>query len=48
MIECAKINGLGSYAYLHHVFTELPKAVTVKAIKALLPRDLKKDQIKAG
>jgi hypothetical protein len=41
-------NGLEPYAYLRHVFTELPKAGTVEAIEALLPGDLKKDQIKAG
>lgn len=48
LIECAKINGLEPYAYLRHVFTELPKAGTVEAIEALLPGDLKKDQIMAG
>jgi len=30
------------------VFTELPKAGTVEAIEALLPGDLKKEQISAG
>jgi len=48
LIESAKVNGLEPYAYLRHVFTELPKAGTVEAIEALLPGDLKKDQIKAG
>jgi transposase len=48
LIECAKINGLEPYAYLRHVFTELPKAGTVEAIEALLPGDLKKDHINAG
>jgi len=48
LIECAKVNGLEPYAYLRHVFTELPKAGTVEAIEALLPGDLKKEQIKAG
>jgi transposase len=48
LIECAKINGLEPYAYLRRVFTELPKAGTVEAIEALLPGDLKQDQIKAG
>jgi len=48
LIECAKINGLEPYAYLRHVFTELPKAGTVEAIEALLPGDLKKVQIKTG
>jgi transposase len=48
LIECAKVNGLELYAYLRHVFTELPKAGTVEAIEALLPGDLKKEQINAG
>jgi transposase len=48
LIECAKINGLEPYAYLRHVFTELPKAGTVEAIEALLPGGQKEDQIKAG
>jgi transposase len=48
LIEGAKINGLEPYAYLRYVFTELPKAGTVEAIEALLPGDLKKDQIRAG
>ena len=48
LIECAKINGLEPYAYLRHVFTELPKASTVEAIEALLPGDLKKEQIIVG
>jgi len=48
LIECAKINGLEPYAYLRHIFTELPKAGTVEAIEALLPGNLKKDQNKAG
>ena len=48
LIECAKINGLEPYAYLRHVFTELPKAGTVEAIEALLPGNLDMDQIKAG
>ena len=37
LIETAKANGLEPYAYLRHVFTELPKAETVEAIEALLP-----------
>jgi len=48
LIECAKINGLEPYAYLRHVFTELPNAGTVEAIEALLPVNLNMDQIKAG
>jgi transposase len=37
LIETAKANGLEPYAYLRHLFTELPKATTVKAIEALMP-----------
>ena len=48
LIESAKINGLEPYAYLRYVFTELPKAGTVEAIEAMLPGDLKKEQITAA
>ena len=37
LIETAKANGLEPYAYLKHVFTELPKATCVEEIEALLP-----------
>ena len=37
IIQCAKLNGLEPYAYLRHVFTQLPKAQTVEDIEALLP-----------
>jgi len=46
LIETAKANGLEPYAYLRHLFTELPKAETVEAIEALLPGNLSKDQIR--
>ena len=45
LIETAKANGLEPYAYLRHLFTELPKATTVEAIEALLPGTIKNDQI---
>ncbi len=48
LIETAKANGLEPYAYLRHLFTELPKAETVEAIEALLPGNLSKDQIRIG
>jgi len=48
LIETAKANGLEPYAYLRHLFTELPKAETVEAIEALLPGNLSKDQIRVG
>ena len=37
MVETAKANGINPYAYLKHVFTELPKAKTVEDLEALLP-----------
>jgi transposase len=46
LIETAKANSLEPYAYLCHVFTELPKAETVEAIEALLPGNM--NQIGAG
>jgi len=48
LIETTKANGLAPYAYLRHLFTELPKAETVEAIEALLPGNLSKDQIRTG
>ena len=37
LVETAKANGLEPHAYLTHVLTELPKAVTAEDIEALLP-----------
>ena len=37
LIETAKANGLEPYAYLKHIFTELPKATCVEDIETLLP-----------
>ncbi len=37
LIQTAKANGLEPYAYLRHVFTELPKATSLADIEALLP-----------
>lgn len=37
VIETAKASGREPYAYLRHIFTELPKAVTAEDIEALLP-----------
>jgi len=48
LIETAKANGLEPYAYLRHLFAELPKVETVAAIEALLPGNLRKDQIRIG
>jgi transposase len=41
LIETAKANGLEPYAYLRHLFTELPKAQTLEQVKALLPFHVK-------
>ena len=41
LIETAKANGLDPAIYLKHVFTELPKAVSVDDIDALLPVNFK-------
>ena len=46
LIETAKVNGLEPYAYLRHLFTELPKVETVEAVEALLPGNLSADQIR--
>ena len=40
LIECAKANGLEPYAYLRHVFTELPKAQSLAEVEAPLPTRL--------
>jgi transposase len=37
VIETAKANGIEPYAYLRHVFAELPKATTLEDVEALLP-----------
>jgi len=46
LIESAKMNGVELYAYLRHLFSELPKAETVEAIEALLPGVIHQDQLK--
>ena len=40
LIETAKANSLEPYAYLRHVFTELPKAQSLPKVEALLPTRL--------
>ena len=45
LIETAKASGLQPYAYLRHVFAELPKADTVDDIEALLPGNLTDEQL---
>jgi transposase len=41
LIETAKANGIEPWAYLQHVFTELPKATTIDDVEALLPLRVK-------
>jgi transposase len=37
LIETAKANGVEPYAYLKHIFTEIPKTGSDEGITALLP-----------
>ncbi len=46
LIEAAKANGLEPYAYLRHIFTELPKATALEAIEELLPHRIDTAQFK--
>ncbi|MCW5738437.1 MAG: IS66 family transposase [Enhydrobacter sp.] len=45
LIDTAKANGLDPYAYLRHVFTQLPGATCVEDIEALLPLHIKPDAL---
>ena len=45
MVETAKANGLNPYAYLKHVFTELPKAERVEDLEALLPWNVSAEKL---
>jgi transposase len=45
LIETAKANDLEPYAYLRHLFTELPRAKTADDIEALLPDNIDASQI---
>ena len=47
LVSCARVNGLEPYAYLLHLFEELPKAQSVEALEALLPWNVK-PILKAG
>ena len=41
-------NGLQPFVYLRRVFAELPKANTVEAIEALLPGNIRLDQVSSA
>ena len=45
LIETAKANGLKPYFYLRYLFSRLPLASTESDYRALLPQNLKSDQI---
>ena len=45
LIETAKANGLEPFAYLKHIYHELPKAETVEQMEKLLPAQVKRDNI---
>ena len=40
VIETAKANAIEPFAYLQHLFAELPKAKTLEHVEALLPHRL--------
>ena len=46
LVETAKANGLEPWAYLNYLFERLPVATTPEAIEALLPFNLKNDDLK--
>ena len=45
LIETAKANGLEPYAYLRHLYTQLPLADSVDVIEALLPVNINPEHI---
>jgi hypothetical protein len=45
LIETAKANGLEPKAYLNYLFEKLPLANSTEALHALLPQNLKEDEI---
>nr|WP_255324719.1 transposase [Thiorhodovibrio frisius] len=45
LIETAKANGLEPWAYLNHLFEQLPLARTPEAIEALLPFNVRPDAL---
>lgn len=46
LIETAKANRLDPYAYLRHVFTELPRATRVEDVEALLPHRIEPETLR--
>ncbi len=48
LIETAKTNGLEPYDYLHHVLKHIASADTVEKIEALLPWNIRLEQVQGG
>lgn len=48
LIETAKASGLEPYVYLRHVFTELPKAITLADVEALMPWNVRPSTTRLG
>ena len=46
LIETAKANGLEPYAYLRHIFKELPAAQSLEDVEALLPWNFDSERLK--
>ena len=46
LVESAKANGLEPWAYLNYVFEKLPSAKSDQALLALLPQNLKMEDLK--
>ena len=45
VIETAKQNGVNPYAYLHYIFSEVPKITEPEQWKTLLPQNLDSEEI---
>ena len=45
VIETAKQNGLNPYAYLHYIFTRVPKITEAQEWEALLPQNLDPEEV---
>jgi len=48
VIETAKRSGLEPFAYLRHIFAELPRATTLAEIEVLLPRNVDRSRLQDG
>jgi len=46
LIETAKANNLEPYAYLRYIYAQLPRALTVQDVEALLPGNITAEHIK--